>query len=120
MPSCRCTSKNMLNPNKHGKHFLPQWPEGAQKLAQRRRQKDNRDETSLNVKVAVVEDVVVVARDDAGHPISTSCWLVPIDIVLLVFIHPFHVVPLFVTKLLIEGALVGERESRKVRLHCRR
>lgn len=75
---------------------------------------------SLDVKVAVVEDVVVIAWDDAGHPISAPRWLVPVDFVLVVFVHSFHVFALSVSKLLLHGALVGECESGEIGLHGRR
>jgi hypothetical protein len=73
--------------------------------------------TSLDVEVALVEDVVVVARNDAGHSISASCWRVPVDFVLFVLVHAFHLLSLLVSILLIQRALIGECEAGKVRLH---
>jgi hypothetical protein len=76
-------------------------------------------EVRLDVKIAITENfVLVVAGDDAGHSISTSRRFVPIDVVLLVFVHSIMFVVSPAAELLLHGAFAGECEASEVSLHC--
>lgn len=56
---------------------------------------------SLDIEVAVIEHILVVAGNDAGHSISTSCRLVPIYVVFLIFVHSLHITRSSVAELLV-------------------
>ena len=75
---------------------------------------------SLDVEVPLVEDVVVVARDNTGHSIPTASRPIPVDLVFLILVHSVQVVSLPVAKLLFHGALICEGEPGEVCLHGRR
>ena len=72
---------------------------------------------SLN---AMVEDVVVVTRNNARHPmISASGRFIPVDLVCFIFVHMLHVVVMSVAKLLLHCALVGKGKAGEIGLHSR-
>ena len=65
----------------------------------------------------MVKDIVLVAGNNTGHSVSASCWLVPVDVVLLVFFHSVVLIVSSAAELLLHSAFACECETSKVSLH---